>query len=149
MTQSRCTKPFGTNSKRIMHVRQNGILTTMHLRVDIDDCRCQLSSVIPVPGLPLIISPYGIKISGAVTKITLSSSLLAGMLVERSLLLVIRPCPFIVSLLSGKYCAAALMVRPSHDAYCLFFIALIHDGLVGKPAHAWRYRTNSGCVLSL
>ncbi len=79
----------------------------------------------------------------------LSLSLLAGVLVEQSQLLVLRPCPFIVSLLSGKYFATALTVRPGHDAYCLFFIALIHDGLVGKPVHAWRYRTNSGCVLSL
>ncbi len=78
----------------------------------------------------------------------LSSSFLSGVLVERSLLLVFRPCPFIVSSLSGKYFAVALTVRPGHDAYCLFFIALIHDGLVGKPAHAWRYHTNSGCVLS-
>jgi hypothetical protein len=80
--------------------------------------------------------------------LSLSSSLLSGVLVERSPLLVFHLCSFIVSLLSGKYFAAALMVRPGHNAYCLFFITLIHDGLVGKPAHAWRYPTNSGCVLS-
>ncbi len=78
----------------------------------------------------------------------LSLSLLSGILVERSLLLVFRLCPIIFSLLSGKYFATALMVRPGHDAYCLFFIASIHDGLVGKSAHAWRYHTTSGCVLS-
>ncbi len=80
---------------------------------------------------------------------SLSSSHLSGVLVERSPLLVFCPCLFIVSLLSGKYFAAALTVRPGHDAYYLFFIALVHDGLVGKPVHAWRYRTNSRCVLSL
>ncbi len=48
---------------------------------------------------------------------------LVSVLVERSPFLVFCPCPFIVSLLSGKYFATALMVRPSHDAYCLFFIA--------------------------
>ncbi len=63
------TKPFGTNSVRTMHVRQNGILTMMHLCVGVDDCRCPSSSVIPVQSLPLIISPHGITISGAVTKI--------------------------------------------------------------------------------
>ena len=57
-------------------------------------------------------------------------------LVERSPLLVFRPCPLIVLLLLGKYFATALTVRPGHDAYCLFFIAQIHDGLVGKSAHA-------------
>ena len=63
-------------------------------------------------------------------------SLLASVLVERSPLLVFCPCPFIVSSLLGKYFATAWTVRPGHDAYCLFFISLIHDGLVGKPAHA-------------
>jgi hypothetical protein len=57
-------------------------------------------------------------------------------LVERSPLLVFCPCPLIVLSLSGKYFATALTLRPGHDAYCLFFIAWIHDGLVGKPAHA-------------
>ena len=57
-------------------------------------------------------------------------------LVERSPLLVFHPCPLIVSSLLGKYFATALTVRLGHDAYCLFFIARIHDGLVGKPAHA-------------
>ena len=67
---------------------------------------------------------------------SMSDSFLTCVLVERSLLLVFRPCPLIVSLLSGKYFATALMVRPGHDAYCLFFIAWIDDGLVGKSAHA-------------
>jgi len=63
-------------------------------------------------------------------------SLSPHVLVERSPLLVFCPCHFIDSSLSGKYFATALTVRPGHDAYCLFFIALIHDGLVGKPTHA-------------
>ena len=67
---------------------------------------------------------------------SMSDSFSTCVLVERSLLLVFCPCPLIVSLLSGKYFATALTVRPSHDAYCLFFIAWIRDGLVGKPAHA-------------
>ena len=66
----------------------------------------------------------------------MSESLSTSVLVEPSLLLAFHPCPFIVSLLLGKYFTTAWTVRPGHDAYCLFFIALIHDGLVGKPAHA-------------
>ena len=67
---------------------------------------------------------------------SMSDSFSTLVLVERNPLLVFRTCPLIVSSLSGKYFATALTVRPDHDAYCLFFIAWIHDGLVGEPAHA-------------
>ena len=67
---------------------------------------------------------------------SMSDSFLTHVLVERSPLLVFRPSHSIVLSLSGKYFATALTVRPGHDAYCLFFITWINDGLVGKPAHA-------------
>ena len=70
MKLSRWTKPSGTNSDRTMHARQNGTLTNTRLRVDVDDCLCPLSSTMPIPSLPSIISPHGITISGAVTEIT-------------------------------------------------------------------------------
>ncbi len=78
----------------------------------------------------------------------LSLSLWAGVLVDRSPLLPYACVLFIISLLLGKCFATALIVRLGHDAYCFFFIASIHDGLVGKPADACRYLTNSGCILS-
>ena len=57
--------------------------------------------------------------------------------VNRNPLVVLRPWPFNVSSDSGKFLLTASHVRPGHDAYCLFLMALSHDGLVGKPAAAW------------
>ena len=55
---------------------------------------------------------------------SMSDSFSTRVLVERSPLLIFCPCPLIVSLLSGKYFATALMVRPGHDAYCLFLFLI-------------------------
>ncbi len=67
-----------------------------------------------------------------------SSPLVWGVpFVDRNPLLVFRPWPFDVSSDSGKFLLTVSHVRPGHDAYCLFFIALSHEGLVGKPTAAW------------
>jgi hypothetical protein len=70
-------------------------------------------------------------------------------LVDGSPLQPFLSCLFIVSLLVGKFLATAFMVRPGHDAYCLFFIAATHVGLVGNLATACRYQMSSGCVFNL
>ena len=68
--------------------------------------------------------------------------------VDRSPLLVLRAWPLIVSSDSGKCLVTASVVRPGHDANCLFFTTFIQVGFVGKPAEAWRNRTNSGCFFN-
>ncbi len=72
-----------------------------------------------------------------------------GHLVNLNLLLILRPCPFNVSSLSGECLATAFVVSPGHDANCLFLIAFIHVGFVRNPAVTWRYQISSGWVLSL
>ena len=69
---------------------------------------------------------------------SLSSSLFTvGDFVDRSPLLVLRSWHLRVSLDSGKCLLTASHVRPGHNAWCLFLIALSHDGFVRKPAAAW------------
>ncbi len=83
---------------------------------------------------------------GAGSMFSLSATV--GCFVERRPLRVFLPCPFNVSSDSGKCFLTASAVSPGHDAYCLLMMALIHVGLVGYPAAAWRYRINSGRVFN-
>jgi hypothetical protein len=71
------------------------------------------------------------------SSISSSLSIWGVAFVDRNPLLVLRPWRFNVSSDSGKFLLTASHVRPGHDAYCLFLMALSHDGLVGKPAAAW------------